>query len=69
MSKNDRIEIKVSSDVRAEFELMIADIMPLLRKKLGRRVCGEDAVKFIVDTYKKYATVFREEAMAKAQFR
>jgi hypothetical protein len=69
MSKNDRIEIKVSSQVRAKFEVMVAELTPHLRKKLGRRAVGEDVINVILEAYRKNPLAFTEEAPPRAQFK
>jgi len=69
VAKNDRIEIKVSSQVRAKFEVMVAELSPHLRRKLGRRICGEDVITIILETYKKNPLIFTEQTPPKAQFK
>lgn len=69
MLKNDRIEIKVSAQTRAKYELMVAELAPHLRKKLSRRICGEDVVNLITEVYRRNPLAFTEEVPPKAQFK
>lgn len=69
MVKNDRIEGKVSSEVRREFEVMVAELSFDLRKKLRRRVVFEDVIQLILDVYHKQPWAFKEAVVAKPRIK
>jgi len=59
--KNDRIEIKCSSEVRVAFEVMATELTAKLRKKLRRRVYAEDIIRSILNAYRTNPNLFEVE--------
>jgi uncharacterized UPF0146 family protein len=69
MLKNDRIEGKVSSETRKQFEVMIAELSQDLRKKEGRRIVFEDIIKLTLEVYRRYPVLFEEVIYGKSSIK
>jgi len=67
--KNDRIEVKCSTEVRTAFEIMATELSSKLRKKLGRRVYSEDVIKVIINAYKRDPRLFEDLTAETARIR
>jgi hypothetical protein len=60
---NDKIEFKCSAELRADWEILVAELTPKLRKRLDRRVLVGDVFQLLMNTYKK-APWLLEEAIS-----
>jgi len=69
MVKNDKIEFRCSSELRTDFEVLIAELSPKLRRKLGRRIYTDDVFMLIMNILKKQPWLLEQELIAKASIK
>lgn len=65
--KNYRVEIVCSQDTKQRIEDILSELTPDLRRKLRRRVVGEDFLLLLIQVYQNYNWVFKEQVNGKAQ--